>query len=120
MFAAVLKQVEAQRQPLVVGRATELKCPSCRGILHEQGARPIPPGLIKAPCRSKNRRIRKKQLKRWKEETRGIALFHAFHQAITPRGYVCAACRRTVGFYQAIGTNMFPVEPMPNPTHDYR
>lgn len=98
-------------EPLT-GPPTSLTC-TCGGVLHE---RRIPPPKLPGlgPRRSRNRRIRKKQLKRWaRTHGRLIMAMHIIRQTSRPMGYRCASCRRHVGFYHAIATNMIKVEPMP-------
>jgi hypothetical protein len=107
----VKAQIRQKDEP-ITGSATELTCPSCRGTLHVYLRAP-PKGLIKGPRQSKNRRIRKKQLKRWNEQIRPLLAFHTFHEGLRLPNYVCVTCKRHVGSYQAIASNAFPIEPMP-------
>ena len=94
-----------------IGKPTGLQC-SCGGVLHELIPDPRPP-LLKDPPRSKNRRIRKKQEKRWREENRWMFFLHGAMNAIKRGGYICGSCGQHAGFYDAIARNCFKVEPMP-------
>lgn len=95
-----------------MGRATELTC-TCGGILHERMAPPIP-RLKPGPRQSRNRRIRKKQIKKWaRAHARLIMAMNIIRQTSRPMGYRCASCKRHVGFYEAIGRNVIKIEPMP-------
>lgn len=93
------------------GEPTGLQCQHCRGVLHMRvvGTEDI----FKGPPRSRNRRIRKKQLKRWLEENRLMLAVHGFMTAQPRGGYICGTCNRSSGFYQAIARNIFLIEPLP-------
>jgi hypothetical protein len=89
----------------VPGRVTKLSC-RCGGSLREFRRLFVPPG----PRPHRTKRIRKKWYKKWKQ---GPALLSSAVSALQKPHYHCEKCGSTEGFYQAIGRNMFPVEPMP-------
>jgi hypothetical protein len=95
-----------------LGPPTALACPHCNGVLHERHLDTQPP-TVKHPPLSKNRRIRKKQLKRWYAENWPFYAVHAAMLATRSSGFRCISCKRLVGFYHAIGRNLIKVEPMP-------
>src|SRR5580692_4450709 len=103
--SALERRAREMNEP-ITGPATELKC-TCGGVLHKR-VFPPPPKIRPGPRRSKNRRIRKKQLKRW-VQTHGRLLmgFHMMKMAAHPMGFRCASCKQHVGFYSAIARNMF-------------
>jgi hypothetical protein len=105
-----VKQQTSRPKP-EMGAPTRLTCPSCAGVLHDAVV-PLPK-LYNGPPKSKNRRIRKKQLKRWFAKTRLLRMVNIAIGAMGPRGWVCAGCHRRVGFYEGIARNMFKVEPLP-------
>lgn len=96
----------------VTGPATSFKC-ECGGTLHEYRA-PIPEVLVRRrPRLSKNRRIAKKQLKKWRAQMTPIWIFHSFYSAMRPPSYECEDCRRGAGFYRTIARSSFQVEKLP-------
>jgi hypothetical protein len=80
--------------------------------LHEREL-PEAPSYGKPPRVSRNRRIARKQIKRWFEKTRPARMMNLMLGAMRPMGFRCASCKQITGFYAAIGRNLFKVEPMP-------
>jgi len=120
LIAAAIRQEESRKKEVVLGRPTKLHC-TCGGLLHERPMEPPPKELLGQPPRSRNRRIRKKQLKKWRVKAAPILMLNAFLRSGPRSGYVCGTCKRYMGFYQAIGRNMFLIEPLPPgalPTYD--
>jgi hypothetical protein len=107
---AVDAQERAKREP-ITGPATGLRC-RCGGVLHES-IPPVPRVPGTGPRRSRNRRIRKKQLKRWMRTTGATLLYIHMGMTRRPRGYRCAACLRPVDFYRAIAEGVLGVESLP-------
>jgi len=111
VLQAAERRQKMQAEP-ITGRATKLTC-SCGGVLHEHATAP-PPKILPGPRRSRNRRIRKKQFKKWARTTgRALLYIHMAITAMRPMSYRCTSCKRHVGFYQAVAQNIFRVEPMP-------
>ena len=109
---AVEWQWKMQAEP-ITGRATDLTC-TCGGVLHEREI-PPPPRILPGPRRSRNRRIRKKQRLKWMRTTgRALLYIHMAMMALRPTGYRCASCKRHMGFYEAVGRNIFQIEPLPD------
>jgi len=93
----------------VPGRLTGLKC-TCGGLLREARTVIVPKSH---PPHHRKRRIRKKWLRRWKEEHRvhvGVGVMMGLMQRPT---YQCESCGRRDGFYSAMGRNLFTIERLP-------
>ncbi len=111
IIASAVKDQERRKATTKLGPVTKLAC-TCGGVLHER-VLPTPPDFPPPKNLSKRRRVKKKQLKRWVEETRFARAVATLLHCARPPGYVCGTCFRHMGFYEAIGRNTFKVEPLP-------
>lgn len=101
ILKSALEQQKKRNAEPITGPATSLRC-TCGGVLHEREF-PAPPHVLTGPRRSKNRRIRKKQLMKWiRTHGRMLNALHIMIQTSRPRGYRCASCKRHIGFYEAV------------------
>lgn len=96
----------------VKGRATSLKC-YCEGVLHTFEDRSEKPSFLKGPPKSRNRRIRKKQLQRWRGKHKVILMAHMLMKTGRPSDFVCDSCGSVHGFYSAVARNVIQVAPLP-------
>jgi hypothetical protein len=92
----------------VLGAVTEMKC-SCGGALQTVHRIVVPPDPPRPTHRK--RRILKKLMKQWDRHRhilQGVCIGLSQHPS-----FRCVVCSKQQGFYQAMGRNLFHIQPLP-------
>lgn len=97
----------------VPGRLTDMKC-DCGGPLREFRA------FVRSnaqPPYHRKKRIRKKWRKEWEQSQRYTHALSNLMSLMRKPYFRCESCESHHGFYQAVGRNIFQVEPFSLPPH---
>jgi hypothetical protein len=90
-----------------------LKC-RCGGELKEQKVdiQPLIERMAGKPPKHRKKRTQKKLRKAYEKKLRLATVVHSMMRAGSHPFFTCTACKGTTGFYEAMGNNMFSVQPL--------